>query len=118
MTLEDMNSIVDRVMSSIMNGVGAQADVPSLSGRLRSAIKVRTVSDGYEVYIDDGGMTEEEWSETYNGINQGPWGVAPYAARVESRKPYWRRVAMVIHDRLRRELNAEFKTNYNVRGEN
>lgn len=32
-------------------------------------------------------------------------------------KPYWRRVAMVVHDRLRRELGAEFETNYNPRGE-
>jgi len=43
--------------------------------------------------------------------------VAPYAAKVNRNNPYWRRLAMVIHDRLRRELGAQFKTTYNPRGE-
>ena len=112
MTLDEMNKIIDRVMNNITGTIGSDANVPQRSGRLRSAIKVRRVADGYQIYMDTGSMSEEEWDETGAAL-----GVAPYAARVEQMKPYWRRVAMAVHDRLRRELGAEFETNYNPRGE-
>lgn len=64
MTLDEMNKIVDRVMNNITGTVGDDANVPQKTGRLRSAIKVRRVADGYDIYIDTGSMTEEEWNET------------------------------------------------------
>ena len=60
MTLDEMNKIIDRVMNNITGTVGNDANVPQNTGRLRSAIKVRRVADGYEIYIDTGSMTEEE----------------------------------------------------------
>jgi len=59
MTLEQMNRIVDKVMTDIA-ALTAQAEVPMRTGRLRAAIKVRNVGDGYEIYVDTGAMTEEE----------------------------------------------------------
>ena len=90
MTLEQMNQAIDRVMSTITANVGDEANVPIWTGRLRSAIKVRPASYGYDVYIDDGGMSEEEWNDAFGffgGARNAPWGVAPYEGNVEDRKP-------------------------------
>jgi hypothetical protein len=97
MTLQEMNTIIDRVMSSISNEIATSSDIPEVTGNLKRSIKIRPSSDGFDIYVD----------ETQ----------APYAGQVNERRQYWRRVAMMVHDRLRAALGAEFTTNYNPRGE-
>ena len=63
MTLQEMNAVIDRVMASISNEVSQSGDIPQDTGRLRSAIKVRPAEYGFDVYVDDGGYSEEEWSK-------------------------------------------------------
>ena len=106
-------------MATIEASIGAQANVPVRTGRLRSAIKVRKSAEGYDVYVDDGGLSVEEWEEMYPGlsanITDNPVRVAPYASEVDDRTQYWRRVAFAIRDRLNVALSGDFQTEYNKR---
>jgi hypothetical protein len=97
MTLDEMNIIIDRVMSSVSNDIMQSGDVPEITGNLKRSIKVRPAEYGFDIFVDD---TQ-----------------APYAATVNERRQYWRRVAMMVHDRLRAALGAQFTTNYNPRGD-
>lgn len=97
MTLQEMNETIDRVMATISNEIATSDDVPVVTGNLRSAIKVRPAAYGFDIYVDQ--------------------DIAPYGAAVNERRQYWRRIALMVHDRLRAALGAEFTTNYNPRGD-
>lgn len=120
MTYAELLQKIDSVMATIEASIGAQANVPIQTGRLRSAIKVRKSADGYEIYVDDGGLSVEQWQEMYPGfsadITDNPVGVAPYASEVNDRTQYWRRVAFAIRDRLNVALGGDFQTEYDKRG--
>lgn len=106
-------------MTTIESSIAAQAGVPVRTGRLRSAIKVRKSAEGYDIYVDDGGLSIEEWEEMYPGLSaslsDSPVEVAPYASKVNDRTQYWRRVAFAIRDRLNVALKGDFQTEYNKR---
>lgn len=112
MTHSEMLQKIDRIMSSIESTISSDPSLPRRTGNLASSVKIRKVSDGYEIYIDDGNMTTEEWEA--NPV----FGVAPYAAELEEQKPYMRRLAFSIRDKINFQIGAEFKTEHipNTRG--
>ena len=110
MTEQEIRSRVKAVLDTIVPSAGGMAGVPVDTGRLVSSIKIRQTDYGFDVYIDTGGMTLEQWYNTPE--EQRPSGVAPYAGKVNEQNPFWRRLAVLIHDRLRAELGGEFTTNY------
>ena len=121
MTYAELLQKIDSVMATIEASIGSQAGVPIATGRLRSAIKVRKSAEGYDIYIDDGGLSIDQWEEMYPftgsaDITDDPVGVAPYASEVNDRTQYWRRVAFAIRDRLNVALGGDFQTEYDKRG--
>lgn len=96
MTIQEMNTMIERVMATIAGEVAASGDIPVVTGNLRSAVKVRRAPYGFDIFVDT--------------------DIAPYGASVNENRQYWRRVALMVHDRLRSALGSEFTTNYNPRG--
>lgn len=107
MTYEQLLAAIESTINSSLGLVkGGSANVPIWTGRLRSAIKVKKEGDNFVIFIEPGALSEEEWNDVYGGINidNAPWGVAPYAATVNNKNPYWERVWLLLYQRLRVEL--------------
>lgn len=82
--MDELIATIDRILRQAVEELRLSNLVPVRSGRLRSAIKVREAPYGFDVYIDTGNLSEEEWKE----VSERLWGVAPYAARVNQVNPY------------------------------
>lgn len=93
MTQEELNRIVYQVIMETLPTARADANIPYDTGNLVRSIKVRQTEYGYDVYVD---------------MNQ-----APYANDVNN--GYWRRLAFIIHDRIRARLGGDLNTNYTPR---
>lgn len=109
MSVENLRATIDRVVMESLGLVrSGAANVPKWTGRLRSAIKMERTGNQLVVYIESGNMSVDEWEDAYNMLNieQAPWGEAPYAQKVEDRKPYWERVWLFLYQRLRTELTG------------
>jgi len=86
MTEQEIRDRVRAVVETIIPSAGGLAGVPVRTGRLVSSIKIRETEYGFDVYIDTGGMTLEQWNQT--PPEQRPDRVAPYAGRVNEANPY------------------------------
>jgi hypothetical protein len=106
--MDEIRSIVQAALYQIIPSIGPLAGVPNRTGRLQSAIKIRPTEYGFDIYIDDGGISEEQW----NALTTKPFGIAPYADKVNQRTSFWRRVAVTAYDRLKLELNDRGPTRY------
>jgi len=109
--MNEFRSIVEAALYSIIPSIGPIAGVPNRTGRLQSAIKIRPTAYGFDIYIDDGGISEEEWNE----LEIKPFGVAPYAEKVNNRTNFWRRVAVAVQDQLKLALGDRGPTRYDPR---
>lgn len=111
-----MDEQVKRILDANLQRIITSAGVPVRTGRLKSAIKVRRATYGWDVYIDTGNYSLEEWM----ALDEKPSNIAPYAARVNEMNQYWRRLAFAIYDVLNRELGGEFGTQHSpsIRGGN
>lgn len=124
MSEEQVKQIVGQALMDIMPSIGWAGNVPYVTGRLHSSIKIQPISNGYDIIVDTGALSLEEWEELQRtGDTQNlPMGFAPYAGKVNSRNPYWRRVAMAVYDRLKLALGDNGPTRYdagtNARGGN
>ena len=103
MNYNELIGIIDRVINSFAASAGDAADIPIITGRLRSSITVEGGAGDWSVTMNDGGMSLEEWEETADKINL-PMGFAPYADKVNQRNPYFYRMALLLYSRLRAEL--------------
>lgn len=90
MDYEQVKQIVGRELANIMPTIGWAGAVPYVTGRLHSAIKLQPTATGFDIIIDTGGLTLEEWNELQRtGVaDRLPKGFAPYAGKVNSRNPY------------------------------
>jgi hypothetical protein len=119
MTLDEINAIIDRVVEQSVPNLGAAANVPIRTGRLRSAIKAEPTPDGWLIYLDEGEMSLEQWEQMFPDgaeINDSPQGVAPYAEKVDGRNNYWIRVADLLAMQIRSALGSSvvgYQANYN-----
>jgi hypothetical protein len=119
MTLDQLNAIIDRVVEQSVPNLGAAANVPIKTGRLRSAIKAEKTESGWLIYLDEGTMSLDEWEQMFPGgadISDSPEGVAPYAEKVDSRNQYWIRVADLLAMQIRSSLGSSvvgYQANYN-----
>lgn len=95
----------------------ALSRIPIVTGRLRSAMKIIDTVDGFEIYMDSGNMTLEEWESDPDNPSNYPMGFAPYAAKVNEKYHYWRRIADLYFMNLARDLNGEGRMISNPRGE-
>ena len=82
MTHNEMLGAIDRIMAQIEATIANDPNIPRKTGNLASSVKVRKVSDGYEIYVETGALTTSEWEKT--PIK----GEAPYAIEVENRTPF------------------------------
>jgi hypothetical protein len=119
MTLEELNAIIDRVVEQSVPNLGAAANVPIKTGRLRSAIKAEQTANGWLIYLDEGEMSLEQWEQMFPGgadISDSPTQVAPYADKVDSRNNYWIRVADLLAMQIKSALGSSvvgYRANYN-----
>jgi hypothetical protein len=120
MTLEELNAIIDRVVEQSVPNLGAAANVPIKTGRLRSAIKAEQTANGWLIYLDEGEMTLQEWEDMFPGgadFSDSPTNVAPYAEKVDMRDQYWIRVADILAMQIKSALGASvvgYQGNYNT----
>lgn len=107
MTFEQIEAIIESVVLEVVANSGIQANIPIITGRLRSAIKVRKGGIGItEIYMDDGAMSVDEWEELDKATQDSmPFGFAPYAGEVNARNPYFQRVGYLLYTQLRIALN-------------
>lgn len=121
MTYEQLLGIVERTIEMAAPTLGAGANVPIRTGRLRSAIKVKETNDGWLIYLDEGSMTEDQWNAMFpNGakLSDNPTGVAPYAETVDSYNHYWIRVADLLAQQIKSALGSAvegYSANYQNR---
>lgn len=119
MTLDELNAIIDRVVEQSVPNLGAAANVPIRTGRLRSAIKAEPTPNGWLIYLDEGGMSLDDWESMFPGgaeFTDNPMYVAPYAEKVDARDQYWRRVADLLAMQIRSALGDSvvgYQANYN-----
>lgn len=111
-----VKAVVGKVLEEIMPTIGWVSSVPYVTGRLHSSIKLQPTAYGFDIIVDTGGMTNEQWEEIQRttGTDNLPMGFAPYAGKVHNRNPYWRRVAMSVHDRLKLSLGDNGPTRYDA----
>lgn len=118
MTLDELNAIIDRVVEQSVPNLGAAANVPIRTGRLRSAIKAEQTADGWLIYLDEGSMSLAEWENMFPGgaeFTDNPMYVAPYAEKVDARNQYWRRVADMLAMQIKAALGGAvvgYQANY------
>lgn len=124
MDYEQVKKIVGNELANIMPTIGWAGAVPYVTGRLHSSIKLKPTPTGFDIIIDTGSLTLEEWNDLQRigAADNLPMGFAPYAGKVNNRNPYWRRVAMAVQDRLKLALGDSGPTRYdagtNARGGN
>lgn len=124
MNESEVKRLVGQELQNIMPTIGWAGAVPYVTGRLHSSIKLKPTSYGYDIIIDTGQISLEQWEDLQRtgAADNLPMGFAPYAAKVHSRNPYWRRVAMAVQDRLKLALGDRGPTRYdagtNARGGN
>lgn len=108
MTYGELINIIDRTINAFVASAGEAASVPIITGRLRSSIKVKGGNGDWTIYMDEGGMTLEEWEDTANQMNlmNLPMGFAPYADKVNQRNPYFYRMALLLYNNLRAQLTG------------
>jgi hypothetical protein len=103
--MDRFRSIVEAALYNIIPTL----NVPYKTGRLKSAIKIRPTAYGFDIYIDEGGISEEQ----YKSLQTKPFGIAPYAEKVDERTNFWRRVAVDVQDKLKLQLGDRGQTRYN-----
>ena len=109
MTLDELNAIIDRVVEQSVPNLGAAANVPIRTGRLRSAIKSQKTENGWLIFLDEGEMSLEAWNDMFPGgadFSDDPMNVAPYAEKVDARNQYWIRVADMLAMQIRAALGS------------
>jgi hypothetical protein len=60
MTEAQLTTIVGAAIQDIMPTIGFAGNVPYVTGRLHSSIKLEPIPNGYNIIIDTGGLTLEE----------------------------------------------------------
>lgn len=103
MNYNELIGIIDKVINAFAASAGDAAAIPIITGRLRSSIVVEGGVGDWQIKMNDGGMTLEEWEDTSDKMNL-PMGFAPYADKVNQRNPYFYRMALLLYSRLRAEL--------------
>lgn len=106
MTYAEVLQKIDEIMARIESSIVSNPEIPQDTGNLKRSIKVRKTSYGYDIYLDTGSMTTEEWEK--NPVS----GVAPYGVQLNNFKPYWRRLAFSIRDQLNSEIGSTFNTEH------
>lgn len=82
--------------------------VPFITGRLLSSIAVTRTGTGWEITLDEGNMSLEEWNKEYGfgtGPGEGPDG-APYAMEVDGRRQFWSAIFEIVKANLQKELGG------------
>ena len=116
MTEEQVRATIGSLLQELIPTIAWIGNVPYVTGRLHSSIKLQPTATGYDIIIDTGNISLEDWEELQRtiGIQTQPMGFAPYAGKVNSRNPYWRRVAMAVYDRLKIALGDNGPTRYDA----
>ena len=106
MTYMEMIQRLDQVMAVLQASIPSDPTLPKQTGNLASSVKIRKASYGFDIYMEVGSLTTSEWEE------QPISGMAPYAVELNNYKPYWRRFAFSVRDKINFQLNGQFKTEH------
>lgn len=110
MTYEELLAKIDEILETTMPSIGAGANVPIRTGRLRSAIKLEKSGENmWTIYLDTVDISLDDWATMYPGgakITDSPTEVAPYGPEVDSYNHYWLRVADLLAQQIKSALGG------------